>query len=104
MRGETFSVFLVLRAIRVSLAGEGLKVILKTCDACTIRIGGIEEAMLYDFKGHRLCSWCISEWKKLDEREGRETGWEEFMNPSTRLLARLGKLVRQMWAIKRRQC
>lgn len=51
------------------------------CEGCGIFTGGIEEQRLADYRGHRICFWCITQWGRKDRREGRETSWEEFAKP-----------------------
>ena len=50
------------------------------CEACFIFIGGKEEPWweLTDYRGHKICSWCINSWMRREKLIGREITWEEF--------------------------
>jgi len=54
------------------------------CEGCLIVTGGVEEDRLIDFRGHYICSWCIVQWKKREEREGRKIDWQEFTEPDSK--------------------
>ena len=48
------------------------------CESCRIVIGGIEEHYLFEYREHKICSWCQAKWRRKEERAGREIDWEEF--------------------------
>lgn len=49
------------------------------CQGCGIFTGGKEEPWeLTDYRGHRICSWCLARWRHRDELAGREISFEEF--------------------------
>ncbi len=50
------------------------------CEGCMIFTGGVEEPWreLTEYRGRKLCGYCIKEWRRREERVGREITWEEF--------------------------
>lgn len=50
------------------------------CESCHIFIGGIEEPWweLTEYRGHKMCGWCINLWRREEERVGREITFDEF--------------------------
>ena len=55
---------------------------LKQCEACGIlEHGDICREKLSSYRGHKICTYCIGAWKKLDRKLGRESTSEELINP-----------------------
>jgi len=56
------------------------------CDACGILCG---TGHLYGvpslYRGHNLCGYCVTSWKRLDRLIGGETTYEEFKSPPLRM-------------------
>ena len=50
----------------------------ESCQSCYIYVPGIEEAGLFDYREHRICSWCISKWKETEKRAGKSIEWEKL--------------------------
>ncbi len=49
------------------------------CSSCQIVIGGKEERYgLIDYRGRRICSWCMMNWERREELAGREITFNEF--------------------------
>ena len=46
------------------------------CEGCHIYIGGLESHLI-DYRGHRICSWCINNWKHREELAGYELSFAE---------------------------
>jgi len=60
---------------------EETMVLKKDCQGChdpSVRLS------LY--RGHMLCGSCITRWRGLEKRVGREMPWKEFLDPSPRIL------------------
>jgi len=61
-----------------------LKVILslkpEECSGCGIWTDGQYERVLTDYKGHRLCGWCVVNWRHRNQLEGRTLLFTEFKN------------------------
>ena len=38
----------------------------------------MEEQYLFDYRGHRICSWCLAQWKEREKLAGREISFVEF--------------------------
>ena len=49
----------------------------KQCPGCHIWTGGIESS-LTNYRGVRICSWCIENWKRKEAREGRKLSFLEY--------------------------
>ncbi len=49
------------------------------CESCGIVIGGIEEHYIEEYRGHQICSWCQSLWRRREQSAGREISWQEFV-------------------------
>ena len=49
------------------------------CQSCLIVTGGIEETYLFDYRGHRVCSWCQAQWRRSEGLSGQRITWEEFL-------------------------
>jgi len=52
------------------------------CEACKILCGPSHlESLTDDYRGHKMCYHCSVDWQLRDGIVGRETTWEEFLNP-----------------------
>ena len=55
------------------------------CQSCQIVTGGREEPWgLTDYRGHRICYWCIKSWKHREKIAGREISFDEFKGEKIR--------------------
>lgn len=70
---------------RIPRKCEVCGVVMKThpvCEACKILCGpGHLERLTDDYRGHKMCYHCFADWQLRDGIVGRETTWEEFLNP-----------------------
>ena len=51
------------------------------CNACGILCGIGHNNALCEYRGKKLCGYCVKRWQKLDELIGRQTTFAEMMNP-----------------------
>jgi len=47
------------------------------CCGCHIWTGGMEYSLM-KYRGVLICSWCIENWKKKEEKEGRKLSFLEY--------------------------
>lgn len=52
---------------------------LKQCPSCAIVIGGIEEHYIGTYRGHRLCDWCVENWKHREKLAEHQLSYGEFI-------------------------
>ncbi len=51
---------------------------LEQCPSCGVVIGGLEEHWTDDYKGYRICLWCINQWKHREGLAGHYLSYEQF--------------------------
>lgn len=52
------------------------------CDACLIMAGNLHaDICLTTFREHKLCSFCVGIWRRMDKLLGRPALWKEFAYP-----------------------
>ena len=59
------------------------------CDACGFLCGSGHLEGLSQYRGHSICGYCITAWKKLEGLLGREATWQEFTHPRQLLVRKL---------------
>lgn len=60
------------------------------CNACGILCGIGHKNALCEYRGKKLCSYCVGAWRRLERLIGREAKWGEFLRPDP--LVRRGEL------------
>ena len=50
------------------------------CEGCLIytRMPMRLESRLADYRGHRICGWCVVNWKEREKLSGRKISFEEY--------------------------
>jgi ribosomal protein L37AE/L43A len=52
------------------------------CEGCGVLVGrGHLEYNTTEFRGHKICAWCIDNWQKKESRFKRDISWEEYVKP-----------------------
>ena len=64
----------------ISVLKEISAILPERCEGCLIytRMPMRLESILADYRGHRICGWCVVSWKDRETLAGRKISFEEF--------------------------